>query len=77
MFDRHIYIERRRRLKDEMKSGLALFLGNDESPMNYPDNTFHYRQDSTFLYYFGLDHAGLVAEPTAFLFQASAHCHVD
>jgi Xaa-Pro aminopeptidase len=61
MFDRHIYIERRRRLKEEMKSGLALFLGNDESPMNYPDNTFHYRQDSTFLYYFGLDHAGLAA----------------
>ena len=61
MFDRHIYIERRRRLKDEMKSGLALFLGNDESPMNYPDNTFHYRQDSTFLYYFGLSYAGLAA----------------
>jgi Xaa-Pro aminopeptidase len=61
MFDHRIYVERRRRLKEDLKSGLALFLGNEESPMNYPDNTFHFRQDSTFLYYFGLDNPGLVA----------------
>jgi Xaa-Pro aminopeptidase len=41
--------------------GLLLFLGNDESPMNYAGNTYHFRQDSTFLYYFGSDYAGLSA----------------
>lgn len=59
MFDKTTYIERRNRLKDQMKSGLALFLGNEESPMNYADNPFHFRQDSSFLYFFGLDQAGL------------------
>ena len=43
MFDKTTYIERRNRLKDQMKSGLALFLGNEESPMNYADNPFHFR----------------------------------
>jgi len=59
MFDRNIYIARRDRLRAEVKSGLALFLGNEESPMNYADNTYHFRQDSSFLYFFGLDFAGL------------------
>ncbi len=44
-----------------MGSGLLLFLGNSESPMNYRDNPFHFRQDSSFLYYFGIDRPGLVA----------------
>ncbi len=61
MFDAHIYKERRYKLKRRMQSGLLLFLGNDESPMNYPDNTYHFRQDSTFLYYFGLNFPGLAA----------------
>ena len=61
MFDAAIYIERRKRLKQLVGSGLILLLGNDESPMNYKDNPFHYRQDSTFLYYFGLNYAGLAA----------------
>jgi len=59
MFDRNIYIARRDRLRAEVRSGLALFLGNEESPMNYADNTYHFRQDSSFLYLFGLDFAGL------------------
>jgi len=59
MFDRNIYIARRDRLRAEVRSGLALFLGNEESPMNYADNTYHFRQDSSFLYFFGLDFAGL------------------
>jgi Xaa-Pro aminopeptidase len=42
-----------------MTSGLALFPANNESPVNYPDNTYHYRQDSSFLYFFGLDQPGL------------------
>jgi Xaa-Pro aminopeptidase len=41
-----------------MKSGLALFIGNVDSPMNYPANQYHFRQDSDFLYYFGLDLPG-------------------
>jgi Xaa-Pro aminopeptidase len=61
MFSADIYVARRNRLKERIKSGLLLFLGNDESPMNYADNTYHFRQDSTFLYYFGLDFAGLAA----------------
>jgi Xaa-Pro aminopeptidase len=59
MFVKTTYIERRNRLRNKMQSGLALFLGNEESPMNYADNPFHYRQDSSFLYFFGLSHAGL------------------
>lgn len=54
MFDRQIYINRREELKKKFKSGLLLFLGNDESPINYPANTYNFRQDSSFLYYFGL-----------------------
>ena len=42
-----------------MGSGIILIPGNSESPMNYPENTYHYRQDSTFLYLFGLDMPGL------------------
>jgi Xaa-Pro aminopeptidase len=41
-----------------MKSGLGLFIGNVDAPMNYPANTYHFRQDSDFLYYFGLDLQG-------------------
>lgn len=61
MFDKSIYVERRNKLRRRVKSGLLLFLGNHESPMNYPDNTYHFRQDSSFLYYFGLDTPGLAA----------------
>lgn len=59
MFDSKIYIQRRKRLKKEVKSGVILFLGNEECPMNYPANTYHFRQDSSFLYFFGLDTPGL------------------
>jgi Xaa-Pro aminopeptidase len=59
MFETATYIGRRERLHSQIDSGLLLFLGNDESPMNYEDNPFHYRQDSTFLYFFGLNFAGL------------------
>ena len=54
-------VRRRAQLKQTVGSGLLLFLGNDEAPMNYTDNTYRFRQDSTFLYYFGLDYAGLAA----------------
>ena len=61
MFDQSIYVTRRNRLRTQVGSGLVLFLGNEESPMNYTDNTYRFRQDSTFLYFFGLDAAGLAA----------------
>jgi Xaa-Pro aminopeptidase len=55
MFKADVYAKRREELHSKMKSGLALFVGNVDSPMNYPANTYHFRQDSDFLYYFGLD----------------------
>lgn len=58
MFKKEVYISRRARLHGIMKSGLALFIGNVDSPMNYAANQYHFRQDSDFLYYFGLDLPG-------------------
>ena len=61
MFKSQTYIQRRKVLAEKTGSGLILLLGNDESPMNYADNGYHFRQDSTFLYYFGIDFPGLAA----------------
>ncbi len=61
MFSKGTYIQRRQKLAKEVNKGLALFIGNGESPMNYTDNTYRYRQDSTFLYFFGLSHPDLAA----------------
>ncbi len=61
MFKTNTYRERRNRLKNELESGIVLFLGNDLSPMNYPENTYPFRQDSTFLYFLGIDLPGLAA----------------
>lgn len=61
MFSKETYIERRAALKKKCGSGVLLFLGNDECGLNYADNTFRYRQDSTFLYYFGISSPGLSA----------------
>ena len=58
MFKSEVYIRRREQLRLIMKSGIALFIGNNESPFNYPANTYHFRQDSDFLYFFGLDLPG-------------------
>ena len=59
MFSREIYVARREALMSHFDGGLLLFLGHGESPMNYADNPYHFRQDSSFLYYFGLDQADL------------------
>jgi Xaa-Pro aminopeptidase len=59
MFKPEVYKQRRDALKAKIKSGIALFLGNNEAPMNYAANTYHFRQDSTFLYFFGIDLPGL------------------
>jgi Xaa-Pro aminopeptidase len=61
MFAKKTYQQRRNTLAKRMRSGLLLFLSNGESPMNYPANPYHYRQDSTFLYFFGLSFPGLAA----------------
>jgi len=61
MFDTNVYTERRRILKEKFDSGLILFLGNEDSPANYTANAYNFRQDSTFLYYFGVDRPGYAA----------------
>lgn len=61
MFKPEVYAQRREALCKKMGSGVILFLGNEESPMNYTDNTYHFRQDSSFLYYFGVDFPALAA----------------
>ena len=62
LFDKQVYTDRRQVLRQNIGSdGLILLLGNEESSMNYKDNTYLFRQDSSFLYYFGLDVAGLAA----------------
>lgn len=59
LFDKATYEARRARLKEQVGKGLILLLGNEESSMNYRDNLYPFRQDSTFLYFFGLDKPGL------------------
>jgi len=61
MFKTEIYVSRREQLKNKIKNGVLLFLGNDETPMNYAGNTYHFRQDSSFLYYWGLNSTPLAA----------------
>lgn len=61
MFSAKTYSKRRSELKKRFKKGILLFLGNNEAPMNYADNVYHFRQDSTFLYYWGLNQPGAAA----------------
>jgi len=59
MFAKETYISRRKQLIRDVDKGLILLTGNGESPMNYTDNTFRFRQDSTFLYFTGISHPDL------------------
>ncbi len=61
MFHTETYVRRRQQLQQSLQSGIILFLGNEDSPMSYQDNAYPFRQDSTFLYYFGLDLQHLAA----------------
>ena len=61
MFSKEVYVQRRDALKKQVGSGILLFLGNDEMGLNYEDNAYRYRQDSSFLYYFGISNASLSA----------------
>ena len=59
MFDKNVYIKRRSALLDKMRAageqGIVLFIGNNEAPAQYKDNCYKWRQDSSWLYFFGLD----------------------
>lgn len=59
MFSKETYTQRRDRLRKETGQGIVLIPGNNEVGMNYKANTYHFRQDSNFLYFFGLDQPGL------------------
>ncbi len=61
MFPAQTYVNRREKLIGQFDSGLLLFLGNEESPINHLANAYPFRQDSSFLYYFGVDHPGYAA----------------
>ncbi len=60
MFKKETYIARRDQLRKDMGHGLIIIPGNHEAPCNYKDNTYWFRQDSTFLYFFGLQREDLV-----------------
>ncbi|MDL2222890.1 aminopeptidase P N-terminal domain-containing protein [Bacteroidales bacterium OttesenSCG-928-M11] len=55
MFSKEVYVKRREELKKLVNSGIVLLLGNGEAPLNYSGNTYSFRQDSSFLYFVGLD----------------------
>lgn len=61
MFSKETYINRRAELKKLVGNGIVILFGNNESPCNYPANAYYpFRQDSSFLYYFGQKRDGLV-----------------
>ena len=59
LFGKQTYVQRRAVLKEQVGSGIILLTGNNDSPANYPSNTYRFRQDSSFLYYFGQHRDGL------------------
>ena len=61
MFAKDTYISRRERLMQKINDGVILLLGNSEASTNYPSNTYKFRQDSSFLYFFGLNEPDLAA----------------
>lgn len=65
MFGKEVYVSRRERLVRDMKSrgaeGIVLFVGNVDAAAQYKDNCYTFRQDSSWLYYFGLDEPKLAA----------------
>lgn len=59
LFERSVYLQRRQQLRSKLPNGIVLLLGNEDSSMNYKDNCYPFRQDSTFLYYVGIDQPGM------------------
>ena len=60
MLNKEVYVNRRKKLKENFKDGLILIMGNNFSPLDCEDNTYPFIQDATFKYYFGIDHDGLI-----------------
>lgn len=60
MFKKETYMARREQLRKDVGRGIIIIPGNHEAPCNYKDNTYWFRQDSTFLYFFGLQREDLV-----------------
>lgn len=60
LFSKETYTDRRERLRRLVNNGLIVLFGNNDSPMNYPANAYKFRQDSSFLYFFGQHRDGLV-----------------
>ena len=60
LFSKQTYTDRRAILRQRIGNGLIVLFGNNESPVNYPSNGYKFRQDSSFLYYYGLQRDGLV-----------------
>ncbi|REC60198.1 aminopeptidase P family protein [Chryseobacterium pennae] len=61
MFSAQTYQDRRAVLQSNVASGILLFLGNIENPVNFEHNPYYFRQDSTFLYYFGIQEPKIAA----------------
>lgn len=61
MFSKDVYVKRREALKEKISDGIMLFMGNSDVGMNYPSNTYRFRQDSSFLYFFGIDQPDMAA----------------
>lgn len=60
MFEKEVYIERRRALKEKLIKGIVIISGNEEAPRSYKDECYPFVQDSTFRYYFGMDVPNLI-----------------
>lgn len=60
MFEPFIYCRRRLALTRKLSNGLVLLPGNRQSPMNSLDNCYPFRQDSSFLYFAGIDQPGFI-----------------
>ena len=60
MLNKEVYVNRRKKLKENFRDGLILIMGNNFSPLDCEDNTYPFIQDATFKYYFGIDHNGLI-----------------
>ncbi len=60
LFSKDTYVARRQKLRELVGNGLILLFGNNDSPVNYPSNAYKFRQDSSFLYFFGQKRDGLV-----------------
>ncbi|MDO5000573.1 MAG: Xaa-Pro aminopeptidase [Bacteroidales bacterium] len=63
MFGKEVYIARRKALLERLagQKGIALFVGNVDAPAQYKDNCYKWRQDSSWLYLFGIDEPRLAA----------------